>query len=515
MKFLLILFSVFLNFAIVVKASSGLMHAADVSAAKSIYAKITGLKLAVQKYYSLQNGTYANASIKSVCNAINVSGVCGQNNDGIYQSVRYTVAPGSASDKISISLYGVKKSVAHIVMSLLVNKSSSASVAYQGGVITVIYTASDRFLRCNFLCADTSSDLSGTAFLSCLENTACTNAGIVKDNTTPSSNLEALITSLSRYSNLNAGDAILTHLAACRSNVLAAGTNYASCVSAVNSYCGYSGITMDNIDSQVITFKFLANCFVANQLNGNSIYMTPTIGGCTTAYNIVQTDNTNDGISVDFYSQVPGCDGFVATSAQCTAACNGVSGGSIDAHMLTNGGSSSSVTPTNYQMCNDSNCSTQKTSISTLMSCIGSLKAAITANYTYDSCNTASINCSDVSSSLSGSYVTAYANCGNYLASPCHTACLFNSAYGIATFPSNPVTSGDITTAIENLLADATLQEGASNFSAASADRDYAFQIEAVCRDCGTCYNTTVAGTNFLTSTQSSNYSACVTAGYS
>ncbi len=122
---------------------------------------------------------------------------------------------------------------------------------YRSGVITATCLGvTDRFLACERACASTSGDHTGTAFLSCLSNTVCTNIGITTDASTPTSNLDSFfnpISLLGKYPNLNAGYAILARVSACHTAVVNAGSDYASCAAAFgNSDCLYAGVTFNS-----------------------------------------------------------------------------------------------------------------------------------------------------------------------------------------------------------------------------------------------------------------------------
>lgn len=498
--------------------------------ARNLHTKVYNIYSRAQNHRDKNSLLYRDVTMTKLCTSAHIGGVCGENNDGFHKggNYSYSVASNSDGQKIIITVRGIKSDkVGKLAKQYIVSNNSKCSNAtYQAGVLTVTCDAPQNLLLlCNLRCSNTTSDLSGQAFLACLENQFCTSIGITKDNDLPSSNLTSLFepSVLDAYSHLKTGNTILTNLAACHLNVAAAGTNNTACISAVNGYCGNSGITMDNIMTKVGTFSFLGNCFETNQFSEHSTHSTPTVSGCTLAYGTVQNDNSIYGISVNFFDIIPNCDGFVATAAQCTAACSGISSGDVDVHMLTNSGASSDSTPTNYEMCLYSDCSF--CAPTPLLPCITKLKLVDYNGYTYDSCDTAATTCNSVSGSLTGDYLAIYNNCATFLTAEggsCHTSCLFDSNYNGQTMPSNPVTSTNITDVINSLEVEAALHHSYDNTAGEAAANAAIIELTDVCYKCSRCYQTSGAGdgmqlggqTIYLSDTQKTNYLSCVAAGY-
>ncbi len=80
MKPLLTLISLLLNFAISAAASP------EKAAALSLYTKITGIQVAAQRYSTAHSYSNSGITMSALCTYQNISGVCGKNNDGFYQT---------------------------------------------------------------------------------------------------------------------------------------------------------------------------------------------------------------------------------------------------------------------------------------------------------------------------------------------------------------------------------------------------------------------------------------------
>ncbi len=222
MMFLLIVFSSPTAFA---KTRS---TASDTVTAKSIYAQIKATHMVAQHHYENNNLSYSGINVSNACTLKNIPVVCGSNSSrfGISRNGTYSVTSSSGGAQVSIRLDRITYPIGRILEAQFRN-DPFCSAQYNSGVITATCRAVGKsnanLATCNSACSGATSDKTGRAFVTCLQNAACIAAGITAstdDTDYASSNLGS-ISNVSSYSNLNAGVTIFGYVNSCHSAIVA------------------------------------------------------------------------------------------------------------------------------------------------------------------------------------------------------------------------------------------------------------------------------------------------------